>query len=472
VTASRVRRVAIRAGAVLGAVIAALGLVVWVFFRTFYPSPPAPAYPPPADIAAAQRQDLDYFRHYFDLEKSWPAGARERAMAMWTDIDARAGTFTPAQFALSIARIVALADNGHSNLYAGPLSRAFNRLPCRLYRFADGYYVIRAKASCAPLLGARLTGIDGQPVERIVDGMKAYVGGTRNHFDQFGSLFYLESPALLHAAGYASADDRVTLQLRLQDGAAREAVLVADPPDAKAPRVFSDRYLAPQPIDGESREWKPLLAADSAMPLFLRDYDNPFHSESLDGSQTYYAQFRSNADEPRHPIGEFIARIEREIAATRPRRVIVDLRLDQGGNFTKTASLMKRLPTLVDSIGHVAVLTSAWTFSAGDVSLALLKDRGGAKVNIVGETAGDRIRIWAEGGELVLPNSRLALGFATGLHDYSKPCFGETGCFWVMYFYPTHVTSFVPDTPVAYTFADYVAGRDPLLARAMATPMP
>ena len=145
---------------------------------------------------------------------------------------------------------------------------------------------------------------------------------------------------------------------------------------------------------------------------------------------------------------------------------MLDLRFDQGGDFTKTASLMKHLTQLSDSIEHVYVLTSAWTFSAGDDSLALLKEHGAKKVTVLGEPVGDRIRLWGEGGNMALPNSGLVIRFATGLHDYSESCFGERSCFWVMYFYSMHVQSLAPDILVPYNFDDYVGLRDPVLERA------
>jgi hypothetical protein len=38
------------------------------------------------------------------------------------------------------------------------------------------------------------------------------------------------------------------------------------------------------------------------------------------------------------------------------------LRLDQGGDFVTTAALMKRLPTLTDSIEHVCDIRVPYTF--------------------------------------------------------------------------------------------------------------
>ena len=88
-------------------------------------------------------------------------------------------------------------------------------------------------------------------------------------------------------------------------------------------------------------------------------------------------------------------------------------------------------------------------------------------MTLIGEPVGDRTRFWAEGGRFTLPNSKLMLQFATGLHDYARPCWHESGCFWVLWFFPTGVANLDPDVRVPYTFDDYVHLRDPLLAKAL-----
>jgi hypothetical protein len=62
--------------------------------------------------------------------------------------------------------------------------------------------------------------------------------------------------------------------------------------------------------------------------------------------------------------------------------------------------------------------------------------------------------------------------FATGLHDYTKGCSGEPGCFIILRMFPVKVPTLEPDLPVAYNFADYINRRDPLLdrVRAFSTP--
>ncbi|MEO7199092.1 MAG: hypothetical protein ABIY56_02630 [Dokdonella sp.] len=452
-------------GCVVG-LAAVLGALAFLFFHTFYPSARKADYPQAHDLTTAQRQDLDYFQHYFTLNRAYSPEALTQAKGLYHEAQANAGTYSAAAFDLLIMRMAALSDNGHSKVFTGPLSRRNNRIPCRLYRFADGYYVIRAQPACEALLGAKLLAVDGMPVDDLVDRMYAYTLGPRNHYDQSVTPFFLESPDLLHAAGLAGEANRLSLRVQLPDGNEHDVMMFADPPDATAPRLFSDSYLSPRRIDGESADWAPLLPSNAALPQFLRDYDTPFHTDWWPEKSTYYVQFRSNKDEPGHPIRPFIERVEREVAAHSPRFIVLDLRLDQGGDFTTTASLMKRIATLTDSIQHVYVLTSAWTFSAGNISLALVKEHGGDKVSVLGDPVGDRVRIWAEGGDLQLPNSKLRIGYATGYHDYSKPCWGERGCFWVVLFFPTHVTSFDPDVRVPFTFEDYVHLRDPVLEKA------
>jgi hypothetical protein len=463
---TRTRRLLIGTAATLGVLIGVVGIIAFAFFRTFYPNPPASHATGASDAATKQREDFDYFRNYFDLNRTFTVQSGARAEQLLAQYRARSGSLSDAQFDLAIAKMTALADNGHSRVQPGPLSRRHNRLPCRFYHFDDGYRIIRARPACAELLGGKLLQLDGHPIEDVADGMFQYFGGPRNHYDQFAAVFFLESPELLNAAGLADTADHVALHVLLRNGATRDATLIAEPPDATAPRAYSDEYLSPKRIENEPADWIPLLAPDAHLPLFLRDYSaEPFQAEYSADEGVYYAQFRSNEDEPGHPIGAFVARIEREIATDRPRSIVLDLRLDQGGNFTTTGSLMKNLANLASSVEHVYVLTSAWTFSAGIVSVALLKEHNGKMVTLIGEPVGDRIRLWAEGGSMQLPNSGLLIGFATGLHDYSKSCFGEHGCFWTMYLYPMHVESLGPDIRLPYNFDDYVGLRDPVLER-------
>jgi hypothetical protein len=301
----------------------------------------------------------------------------------------------------------------------------------------------------------------------VVDEFYPYVGGPRNRYDQLASALLLESPALLHAAGIGSDPERVRLRILRYDGSQIEVEIEADRPDSEGVRRSGSDVLFPEPLEGEEEDWTSILSADTEIPFFLQERDLPFRTTFLEESGVFLIQLRRNSDVDGHSIRDFTSQLRREAREAAPRAIVLDLRFDQGGDFTTTASLMKDLTGLARSVEQVFVLTSAWTFSAAITNVALAKGHGGDRVTVVGEPVGDRIRFWGEGGTFVLPNSGLSLGFATGLHDYSGSCFGEAGCFWTLFLHPVGVESLDPDIRVNYTLADYLGLRDPALERVL-----
>jgi hypothetical protein len=82
----------------------------------------------------------------------------------------------------------------------------------------------------------------------------------------------------------------------------------------------------------------------------------------------------------------------------------------------------------------------------------------------VGEPVGDRLDYWAEGGEIVLPNSRARICYANGFHRYSTADYPEH----LPYYAELRISSLVPDILTATRSEDYFSGRDPALEAILA----
>jgi hypothetical protein len=149
------------------------------------------------------------------------------------------------------------------------------------------------------------------------------------------------------------------------------------------------------------------------------------------------------------------------IARTSPRNLVVDLRLNGGGNLQLTRDFMRALPTLVP--GQVFVLTSPWTFSAAISSTGYLKQAAPSRVTIVGEEVGDRLVFWAEGGPVTLVNTGLLIGTSRERHDYMNGCRAFTDCHGPVIRAPISVPTLAPEVQAPWTIDDYRAGRDPAL---------
>src|SRR5258706_2614746 len=139
--------------------------------------------------------------------------------------------------------------------------------------------------------------------------------------------------------------------------------------------------------------------------------------------------FHMNSAKARHPPLGTRDPFE-VILQWKPRTVVLDLRSNSGGDFTKSVQFCEALPRVLPK-AKIFVLVGPGTFSAALVTAALLKANGRDRVVLVGETMGDRPQFWAEGAQLELPNSHISVSFATAYEDWSNGCDDISRCFWL-----------------------------------------
>lgn len=203
-------------------------------------------------------------------------------------------------------------------------------------------------------------------------------------------------------------------------------------------------------------------------PLYLQDPASPFRAVPLPEQDAVYVQFRANADfAGRHDAAAFVRQAEADLRAARPRFVILDERFNFGGDLNITRGFIQALPEIVGPDGRVFVLTSGRTFSAGIASAAYARQAGGPQTILIGATPGDKLEFWAEGDLVTLPRSGATFMYATERHNYMTGC-PEADCHGSIQQHPIRIESLDPDSPVPFTYADFKAGRDPLLEKALA----
>jgi hypothetical protein len=435
----------------------------------FYPDPPpAPARMP--DEPAGRAADAAYLSIWLEHEHSFGPAARAEARAQLAALRAEATSLSRQEFVLRVAAIAALADNGHTHIWANAFKKDNLRLPLRMYWFADGLHVVRAKPAFADLLGARIETIDGRPVADIFAAVRRYAGGEDALRRAFLTPLF-ESPDLLAAAGVAREAQRLTLGGFFADGAPFTRTVDAEVRAPNAPVSATQRLLYPV-SSGSSEVW--LSAALAApTPLWLREPGKLFTAAPLDRGG-YYISLTYNDDGDEESIGAFLDRATNVIRSARPPYVVLDMRMNDGGDFTTTWPFADQLARTIAPDAQIYVLTSTWTFSAAITTVARLKQTGRDRVVIVGEPVGDRLVFWAEGGAFTLPNTRLQVSFTTGLHDYTRPCRDRSRCYWLNERFPARAPTLAPDVAAPLTFAAWAAGRDPALdavmAREAATP--
>jgi hypothetical protein len=273
----------------------------------------------------------------------------------------------------------------------------------------------------------------------------------------------LESPALLQAAGLADARDALTLRGVLLNGAPFERRIAAEERDRSAWVSSSQRLLFPV---WEGAPLQSLITRADGLPVYLRHSSNLFSLEALP-QRGLYVGIGHNNDADEGPIEAFLQNVLARVQTEQPAYVVVDVRMNSGGDYTKTYAFAQTLPQIANG-APIYALTSSWTFSAAITTVAALDSAGGDQVIIVGEPVGDRLDFWAEGGTFNLPNSFIQVHYASGRHVYDGPCRDRATCFWLNDRYPVLVQTLAPDILTPLTFDAYRALRDPALDAVLA----
>lgn len=417
----------------------------------------------PAGAAALdadqRRADLAQFRRDFlDRDASYAPSARIEAQARLDALEAEAGPVDSARWALELARIAALADNGHTMSLPLPRAELFNRVPLRFVPFGRAFHVVRTTPAHAALLGATLESIDDRPLEALRASGHGLQGGPPAWRDRWLPL-YVESPEQLHALEQADAPHRARYTLRAPDGTRLERTLDAEPPRPDRPRASTERLLLPGVL-GDDVGWRGVLPADRA-PWSLREPLRRLRWRIDEARSLAVVEMRVTHDTATQKLPAFFDDVRRAVAERRPRHLALDLRQNGGGDLTTTRAFAQSLPDLVP--GRLFVLTSPWTFSAAISTTGYVKQAAPGRVTLVGEEPGDRLEFWAEGRVLTLAHSRLALLPATERHDYRDGCRRFDDCHGPVRRHPIAVPTLAPDISAPWTYAEWRDGIDPAM---------
>lgn len=341
------------------------------------------------------------------------------------DLAARAPTLTRNQLIVGVMRLMALLGerDGHSGLF--PIqpahARSLSAYPLRLYRFPEGLYVIRALD--ASLVGARVVSIGGASAEGVEALVRPLVPRD-NEWSRLGNLpYYLVVAEVLDGLGIAPV-----WELELRDGTRRTTVLQ---PVSVASWMSS--------LGG--RWWQGTRRA----PLYLRLSHVRYGLTKIDRGRALYVSYNQTTDPGLVP-----QRLVRLARSKRVRRIVVDIRLNGGGDNTSYFGFIQALRHPgVNLPGRLAVLIGRGTFSAAGNFAAEVDRR--TKARFFGEPTGGAPSQWGDHAPIPLPSLSVNAGTAVeyvGDRDDTR-------------------TATEPNVSVPLTASDFFAGRDPVLAAAL-----
>ncbi len=361
---------------------------------------------PDSALARQWREDLAYLarelpRTHKDLFHSLRREQFDSAVAA---LDRKLPTLARHQIVVELARLVARVGDGHTNVSPTRDPKiGFHTYPVKLYFFKDGLFIRSAARAHADLVGAKVARIGRMTVPQAYEAVRELIGRDNEMNARFFAPFLLAMPEVLHAIG--AIDDLGAVPLLLeQSGARTVAVLEPAGPAAMLP-ADTDVSWAPE------AGWVDMRGASgAATPLWLRgDPREHLRFEYLPESRTAYVQFNRVSDAPDQSVAAFAERLRAFLDSGTVQRLVLDLRLNRGGDGALNQPLLLSLirsPKL-EGPGRLFVLIGRGTFSAAQFLVHELETYTDAV--FVGEPTAGKPNSFGESRPIILPNSGITV---------------------------------------------------------------
>lgn len=346
---------------------------------------------------------------------------------------------------VGLSRIIGLFKYGHMAVGFNIQPFKFHYLPLNLYQFSDGVYLQGVHKNYNDVVGAKVVKINGIAID---DALKkvAPVTNAENtqHFKSYG-LNYLTIMEVLHAQRITKHLERsVTLTLE-KDGTVVEKVFTALPSGEQVPRSYG--YIF------EDENW--LEARDQSItPLYLEDLEKIYFFKHLPKEKAVFARISQIEDDPTEKMEAFYSRLFDFIEKEEVKKLIIDVRLNGGGNNFKNRSLITKIieNKKINNVGSLFVIIGRRTFSACQNLVNELDNY--TNVIFVGEPTAENINFYGDSRPMVLPN--------TGHPVYLSFAWWQDKPAW------QNAEWLEPAIPVDISFEEYETNKDPVLDAALA----
>lgn len=344
------------------------------------------------------------------------------------------------QASVRMMELVRLGRSGHTHVLPPFQGDAFHAAELRLSWFADGLYVTAAPSAQARLVGRKVVRLGNATPEAVLAKLRAVVPHDSESGLRAFSPFYLLIPELLTHYGFAEGREQVPLALAEDQGQIEELNLPAP--------ALSMQRLQGWMTDVEApADWVLARNTDSTA-RWLQHSDRPFWLDDNAQGGLLYAQLNAVRDGEEESLSEFAGRLNQALRSEAVNGLVLDLRLNRGGNGELLEPLVQALTAApkLHQPGGLYVLISGRSFSATALLIGDLERQ--LDPIFVGEPSGAGPTHIGEDNMILLPNTGL-VAMAASRHFVRS--FSDDGR-----------DSLAPQIAAPMRFVDYRDNRDPV----------
>ncbi|HEY7268314.1 MAG TPA: hypothetical protein VH951_00675 [Dehalococcoidia bacterium] len=337
-------------------------------------------------------EDLDFLRREFPArhKNAFHSLSEAEFHAGMDALVAEAPRRQRREHIVGLTRLLARVGDGHSGIDLGQAAAGFSHLPLRFYLYREGLHVSEARPGLADVAGARVVAVGGVDAEEAV----RRAGELANHDNEMGMKAavskILAMPEVLHALGLGKSSESTHLTLTTADQRTRTVEIGADQNPTAGGWVYG---------------------GGAGVPLWRRHRERAYWFEILPERRLAYAQLNRVTDDPEEPFAAFCSRLLAAMAGDGVQRLVIDLRLNGGGNgYLNQALVHSIIRSDSNERGRLFVITGRATFSAA--LMCTVDFERETQAVFVGEPGSGRPNHYSESGRFTLPNSGIVVGYS------------------------------------------------------------
>jgi len=355
--------------------------------------------------------------------------SREQFEQAVEELNTTIPTLQEYEILVGIRRIIAMVGDAHTDLEP---PKTFNRYPLTLSWFGNDLRVLRTIAEYKRALGTLVVGIGGLSLVEATARINNVIPRENEQFLRFRNTGLINLAEILYTLKISSDLKRAKWTFEDAEGNQFSLDLEAVSPDAKI-------------------EW---LSTLKSVPFNRQRLDELMWVTALPESQTVYLNLKAYPD-----AGTF-RRVAEEtfklIDSTQSKRLIIDVRQSNGGDFIKFRShLLKELKSRPNfrKPNSLFMIIGRGTISAAMVNAIDMRKELNAI--LVGEPTGSKPNSYSENDGLTLPNSRLQVSYSTRYYKLQEK----------------DTPALMPDKLIEPVWEIYTAGRDSAMEWILAQPL-
>ncbi|TVZ26010.1 peptidase S41-like protein [Gillisia sp. Hel_I_86] len=345
---------------------------------------------------------------------------------------------------VGISRIIALFEYGHSDIGFNQKPFEFHYLPINLYEFSDGVYLQGVHNNYSEAIGAKVIEINNIPIVEALERIRPAVNVENDQYFKAYGINYLRILEVLHAQGITDKLEN-SIELTLEkDGKLFTQSFKALPKGETVPTKYSHVWKDENWLEARNQ---------STTPLYLKNLDKIYFFEHLPQEKALYVRHSQIQDDPEEDISSFYARVFDFIENNDVEKLILDVRLNGGGNNFLNKDIITGIieTEKINKVGSFFVIIGRRTFSACQNLVNELDNY--TNVIFVGEPTAENINFYGDARPVPLPNSKIPVYLSFAWWQ-DKPAWQNAE--WI-----------APSIPVTMDFEEYTSNQDPVLDAAL-----